>query len=127
MRPVTQTDTSPTSGNCFQAALASILDLPLEEVPHFVIIDGPEWWDEVQAWLRDRFDLQIVSVEADGLIEPFRGLYIITGISARGVWHSIVYKDGRAAPRSVSRGLGVEPKHALLFVALNPARARVPA
>jgi hypothetical protein len=37
-------------GNCYSAAIASVLELPLEQVPHFVAIDGDEWW-----WTLQRF------------------------------------------------------------------------
>lgn len=36
MTPVFQTIIDPVKGNCMQAAYASILDLPLDEVPNFV-------------------------------------------------------------------------------------------
>lgn len=35
MIPVYQTITDPDKGNCMQAAMASLLELPLNEVPHF--------------------------------------------------------------------------------------------
>lgn len=34
MTPAHQTDTTFTSGNCFAACIATILDLSLKEVPH---------------------------------------------------------------------------------------------
>lgn len=43
MKPVYQTDLSKETGNCLQAAVASLLELKLEEVPHFILFDD-EWW-----------------------------------------------------------------------------------
>lgn len=41
MHRITQTDTSPGTGNCLQAAVASLLDLDLDDVPHFIL--DPAW------------------------------------------------------------------------------------
>ena len=38
------------AGNCYQAALASVLELPLEQVPHFAQ-DGERWQETSSAWL----------------------------------------------------------------------------
>lgn len=38
-------------GNCLQAAVASMLDLPLEGVPHFAIY--ADWWSAMRRWLRE--------------------------------------------------------------------------
>jgi hypothetical protein len=43
MKPVFQTRYGEGRGNCFQAALASILDLELEEVPDFVSAYRDDW------------------------------------------------------------------------------------
>lgn len=53
-----------TPGNCQQAALASVLSLPLTDVPHFAAAppeDGiPEGWSlfrDVRLWLREHHDI----------------------------------------------------------------------
>lgn len=51
MTPVYQTDFSNGSGNCLQASLATLLDLPLESVPHFRVMDG--WFATMFSWLRE--------------------------------------------------------------------------
>lgn len=38
------------AGNCYQAALASALDLPLDAVPHFAAM-GADWWPKSHDWL----------------------------------------------------------------------------
>jgi hypothetical protein len=50
MRPVDQTTYGPDNGNCFSACLASILEIPLEEVPVFL---GTHW-DDFLPWLAER-------------------------------------------------------------------------
>jgi hypothetical protein len=57
MTPVFQTTFGPTEGNCWQACLASVLDLPLDAVPEFAAGMGPgnaDWWEQTQAWLATR-------------------------------------------------------------------------
>lgn len=48
-------------GNCFQACLASIFDLPLEDAFDIIHYDTPEWWDLFNEWL-GRFGLACVYV-----------------------------------------------------------------
>jgi hypothetical protein len=40
-------------GDCFRACIASILELSIEDVPHFVAIKH-DWWGETQKWLHGR-------------------------------------------------------------------------
>lgn len=45
MKPIDQTIVDPGKGNCLQAAIASLLDLNLEDVPSF--IDAKEKWHQL--------------------------------------------------------------------------------
>ncbi len=49
MRPVDQTTYGPYDGNCFSACLASILEIPIDEVPLFL----GAYWDGFLPWLRE--------------------------------------------------------------------------
>ncbi len=51
MKPVDQTITGD-GGNCFQAALASVLELPLEDVPHFRATDPDDMYGAANRWLK---------------------------------------------------------------------------
>ena len=53
MKPVTQTRTG-SEGNCWAAALASVLECPIEEVD---VVDGedPRWWEKIQRHLAAEF------------------------------------------------------------------------
>ena len=97
MIPVDQHVTGPR-GSCFAACLASLLELPIEAVPHEAFLGQP--------WDRHRFDW---AARLDDFLEPF-GLYalhfaadperaafpgtlhIMTGISPRGRPHAVVGK-----------------------------------
>lgn len=57
MKPVDQTVFGEGKGNCFAACVASILEIPLEEVPNFCGLhpepDGT-WYREFLRWLSER-------------------------------------------------------------------------
>ena len=52
MKPVDQTTFGSPHGNCFQAGVASALELPLEEVPHFCDGDNPMWLIDLENWFQ---------------------------------------------------------------------------
>jgi hypothetical protein len=90
-------DPTQMPGNCLQAALASLLDLPLDDVPHFVGDDwatnGERYWSA--EWYRwcERRGLSL----AHGR-QPAPGeYYLAAGSSPRGVdrSHIAVYRDGQ--------------------------------
>lgn len=64
MLPVTQSiladpsrndghDASGQPGDCYRAAIASVLELPLHEVPHFAAF-GDQWQEKSEEWLLGR-------------------------------------------------------------------------
>ena len=80
MTPVDQT-VEGVGGNCYQACLASVLDLPLDAVPHFVAIEGPTdpssgalWFFEARLWLRETFGLDLYSYDTADEPTP-RGVF----------------------------------------------------
>ena len=99
MKPVYQSITKhdPDNGqigDCFRACICSLLELPIEKVPHFVLLPEADWWK--------RF---VVYMEAQGYkvfcgfgawSEPIEKVYfyIATGTSPRGFLHSVIYSQG---------------------------------
>lgn len=75
-----------TQGNCLQAAVASILDLPIETVPHFVLKDT--WWNDMISFAKEagyRF-----------ILDPKPGKYeyvLMCGVAMRGTQHVTIYKN----------------------------------
>jgi hypothetical protein len=53
-------------GDCLRTVVASILDLPLESVPHFVHEYGDAAWVKLRRWLRERM---IVLTRLEGHVE----------------------------------------------------------
>jgi hypothetical protein len=117
MIPVDQTSFGKPEGNCLQAALAFLLKLPLDEVPHVVPHD--DWWDRLTAWaLRRGFEL----VPLAAAWTP-RGYYLAAGPAARSLEHVCAYRDGALAhdPHPDRSGL-LEVSDQLIVVPLDPAR-----
>ena len=57
MKPVYQTIFGKENGNCLQAVVASVLELPLDEVPHFISF-GDEWLDSYREFMLSKgFDI----------------------------------------------------------------------
>lgn len=46
-------DAEGRPGNCYQAAIASVLELPLGEVPHFATF-ARDWFEQSAPWFRQR-------------------------------------------------------------------------
>lgn len=96
MKPVMQTIRTRENGNCFQACIASILEIPLEEVPHFCGDMNEKWWEDFVEWMVGNYDLCPVLIELDatGVMMPNVGYCIVSGEGGLGVLHSVVGKDG---------------------------------
>ena len=103
MTPVLQTAfyDGDVRGNCWQAVIASLLDLPLVDVPHFVQIDadgGEDFLEHTVRFLTERgWRLRLVPLTQTPTDEP----YIQTGMSPRSpasdgtvIHHAVVYRNG---------------------------------
>jgi hypothetical protein len=101
-------DAGATPGNCTQAALASLLDLPLDQVPHIVLFH--DWYKATKLWLDGRGKkLRIytdtentraywehIGVECSSLDHaPSGQMMLACGASHNGPWaHIVVWKGG---------------------------------
>lgn len=115
MTPVFQTitDHNPQEGrygNCTQACVASILDMPLEQVPHFCF-ELPEGTDggieetrRINEWLKPMGKVLVeFAVSADGMPSWIadwqnRGVefyHLLSGTSVRGNQHCTVGLNGK--------------------------------
>ena len=78
-------------GNCFQAAIASVIEWPLDAVPHFALLGEVHWWDCAQAWLDQQgfwMEYQPDAFKEQGITPMPRCL--LSGPSPRGFSHSVV-------------------------------------
>jgi len=62
-------------GNCFQAAVASILEIPIEESINIQDWNGTEWFDKFREWL-EQFGLSTIGLATDGNI-TIQGYHLI--------------------------------------------------
>ena len=89
MKGVTQTRVAPQIGNCLEAAVASILECSIDDVPD--LEDDRDWDIRIAAWLAQRgFTFRTCSAE-----EPPSGWSIAVGPSRRGGHtHAVVAENG---------------------------------
>lgn len=88
-------------GNCMQAAVASLLELPLDDVPDFVMRVDP--WGEMRLFLCAH-GLEMFECSPD--CTPM-GLYFTVGQSTQGYEHIVLARYGRVVhdPNPHGRGL----------------------
>lgn len=114
-------------GNCLSAVLASLLHLPIDEVPLFVTPDT--WVKDLNAWLRpfglaycmvEYFECHIDAYGIEGMWHEVSG----NTIRSKDVMHACVAKDGEFVfdPHPDETGLTKINCHGF-FIALEPWRA----
>lgn len=125
MKPVDQTTFGNPGGNCFSACVASLLELPIEDVPYFM--GAEDWLAEFNAWLRPH-GFYAVPTEVNRYWEP-AGLCILSGTTERSRaprdLHSVVARGYEALhdPHPSRAGL-LTKKDVVMLVPLDPARER---
>lgn len=120
MRPVDQTTFGVPGGNCFTACVASLLELPIDEVPYFMADD--DWFPGFQQWLK-RWGLWAVGFAWDEKWRP-DGLCILSGVTVRhptGL-HSVVARgDAIVHDPHPSRAGLVTRTDVILLVPFDPS------
>lgn len=105
-------------GNCLQAAVASLLNMRLEDVPHFYEISPDAPSAALGAFLHSRGYYLIALSDT-----PFRplGLYLGGGPAVRGVHHVVVMQGETMVhdPHPSNAGL-IEMTDVLLIVPVDP-------
>ncbi len=120
MIPVDQTVFGAPNGDCLPACIASILELPLAEVPHF---GAEDWFAALTAWLAPR-GLYPVCAGVAGDWRP-AGLHILAGKSPRGAFlHAVVARGAEIVhdPHPSRAGL-LSHADVTMLVPLDPADA----
>ena len=82
MRPVVQTRTG-RGGNCYQACIASVLEVPIEEVPAQALANSPEDYVRI---LRGRLAPRGLSLIAGTFGGPLRPEEIRAELRHEGYW-----------------------------------------
>lgn len=127
MIPIHQTKFGNLQGNCFAACIASILEIPIEDVPNFCVDYPEDWFFRASDFVRDRYGYVFVMFLHNNSIGDTvsrMGYSIVGGKSPRGDFgHSVVYYSDRLAhdPHPSGDGIIGDPTDYILFVAINPA------
>lgn len=122
-------------GDCLRACFASIFELDLDEVPHFVAQD--DWWGCLTRWLKTR-NLAIVErpytvADDEATVwtppSPIDVPTVVTGPSPRGggIQHAVVAINGQVVhdPHPSGAGLAEGSRGVYYLVALDPAQQPV--
>lgn len=130
MIPVFQTDQTPESGNCTQACLASIFELPLADVPNAAPLwaagDAEGGWKLINDFVAE-YGMEMWQFEVDGE-HTWRppGYWIGTIRQPDDVLHAVVF-EGEDFVFCPSRG-AERPEGELAYVnfliVADPAKAR---
>lgn len=96
-------------GDCVRACTATILDLPLSDVPHFVKeTPGPDWYEVWEKFMLDHGrEVTIFMMPWDSKPPVFMNYYLASGMTERGVKHMVVMRDGVVAHDPHPRGNGL--------------------
>ncbi|WP_329140922.1 hypothetical protein [Streptomyces sp. NBC_00670] len=90
MQTIFHDDPDGRPGNCLQACIASLLDLPLDDVPHFLL--HADWTAALQEFVTahgHRLRMQPPDTHC--------AYGMAWGPSERGVRHAVVWADGHMA------------------------------
>lgn len=115
---ITVNDGSGRQGNCLQAAVASLLDLQLDDVPHFVELKS-SWWELMETFAREH-GYEVFLEDSDKPTE----FGFAFGPSSRGVAHAVVHRGSEVWDPHPER-TGLESVSA--FVHLRPIADEVTA
>lgn len=100
MTPVKQTILDPKRGDCARAVVASLFDLDISQVPHFILFPGQAWWDVYCGFIWS-IGWRVLGSgkypEIDPTKRPFMGLHVDGYVDASvpsknypGVYHAVV-------------------------------------
>lgn len=89
MKKVFQTIVDRETGNCLQAVVASLFEKKLEEVPHFIVDFGDDWFTKMQEFYKEHgnYNLNILDVAED--VDLAKKALLIDG-GVNGYWGATV-------------------------------------
>lgn len=90
-------------GNCLQAAIASVLRLPLEAVPHFALFRGGSWRDALHLWAAGRG----LTVHQEPVRAVPHQLCVVEGIAHTPHHHAVVGYAGDVVWDPYPGGVGL--------------------
>ena len=113
----------PDGGNCIQASVASLLELRLDDVPHFLKESGcwATWRITLDEWL-EKSGLYAHWTYGDKIVH-FDGYFLATGPTTRGTHHMVIYKGNEMVhdPHPEGDGL-VTIDSTCVFIPYSPTK-----
>ena len=119
MTPVLQTYVEQSRANCLAACIASILNLPLAEVPDTGGKSAFDQYTVLQAWLKER---KGALLRVDGQVTPFLTgdvFYVLTGQGPRGQRHAVVAQGNDIVHDPHPEGGGLLDRDGAYFLLLD--------
>lgn len=115
-------------GNCFRACIASLLEIPIDEVPNFNAEPVKDWHMRYAAWLNKRgLGVCHLGTPAFLTVAGVKDAYfIVSGKSPRGIDHAVIYKGPKMVHDPHPSGGGVEPDTVDILFPLDPAEYFMP-
>jgi len=115
------------SGNCFQACVASVLELELVQVPDFVNDSKTEWFSNLRDWLKN-YNLGVVNVDftelsISDITQISSGFCIAQGQKPNrdNVKHAVVMNNVCLSHDPLPDGEGLEiVEQVMFFIPFNP-------
>ena len=106
MTPLTQTvfadDPRGIPGDCMRTAVASLLELPPEAVPHFALFER-DWFSAFSLWMTNH---QLALSPQGDESEP----HLALGLSPRGVQHIVIWANGECIHDPHPSRAGLQPE-----------------
>lgn len=134
MKPVDQIIFDHNRGDCFRACVASILEVPLEEVPNFMEDGRKQFDDNLDKWLKDQsftmLDCRILEPEV--VWRYLKDCFVIAcDESPRSTVedtfdHAVIFKNGALIHDPHPGGAGLmhndRPERITLFIMIHNER-----
>lgn len=140
MKPVYQTIIDSKEGDCFSACLASVLEIPLVNIPNFLKRYGQKHMlEQAKYWLLENFGLTLIIVDVTGpraslTIHPIsrETVFLVSGKSKTfSEGHHVVVAKAAGDmnsykiihdPNPKNLGIDGDPLCYYFFTAVDPAR-----
>jgi hypothetical protein len=127
--PTDQTTFGYPGGNCFSACVASLLELPIADVPYFMGDKGTEdWFGPFAEWLKPHGFYPVCFGLQEGNAWRPQGFHILSGKGPRGFDHSVVAREASIVhdPHPSRAGL-VTRSDVIMLIPFDPsARKEAP-
>lgn len=100
MIPVKQTRLGST-GNCFEASIASLMNLNIEDIPDLCAYQDGPWMKKLNKWLEKYklvyMEVHLLVTEAENFFSDKDFYHVIVGDTSRrtGIKHAVVGRKGK--------------------------------